>query len=76
MVRARDDPRRLSAGHSPIADQCQRAAGLGAVFGRGAFRAGVLASVASLADRSAREDVLREAAALGVELLGGEEPQA
>ena len=39
-------------------------------------RAGVLASVASLADRSAREDVLREAAALGAELLGGEEPQA
>ena len=40
-----------------------------------AHRAGVLASVASLADRSAREDVLRQSAALGAELLGGEEPQ-
>ena len=38
-------------------------------------RAGTLAGAVSLADRSARDAVLREAASLGVDLLSGEEPQ-
>ena len=38
-------------------------------------QAGTLAGAVSLADRSARDAVLREAASLGVDLLSGEEPQ-
>ena len=39
-------------------------------------RAGTLAGAVSLADRTARDAVLREAASLGVDLLSGEEPHA
>jgi hypothetical protein len=39
-------------------------------------RAGMLAAAVALADKPSRDAVLREAAALGVDLLSGEEPHA
>ena len=41
-----------------------------------AHRAGTLAGAVALADKPGRDAVLREAAALGVDLLSGEEPHA
>ena len=77
MVRAGDDSRRLLAGDSPIADEPGRAAGLGFAIWPRSHRAGTLGAAVSLRRQGRPATrVLREAAALGVDLLSGEEPSA